>query len=227
VPSVSGDEIGRVISGSLHSEGLLVHLAANSSSTSTLTNSKIKIIQRHQIHHHDKYIDSTLPLLSSKDSTLILSIPFHFRNTSTQFAMATKGGQHFTPQVRDTRAGPNIHTYIPRADGGIVIGGVAYYPDGPKPIVTAIPASLPVPVTASAAQPTMVHQPIPPSLAYRHVFIPAPFHAENMCNTSVPTSSPFDSRNQSHASPLFLTSSPHISNLQLFTMYLLTTSSPR
>jgi hypothetical protein len=75
--------------------------------------------------------------------------------------MATTGEQSFAPQVRDTRLGPNIHNYIPRADGAIVVGGIAYYPEGPKPAAIAIPTSLPVPVTTAAGQPTMVHLPAP------------------------------------------------------------------
>ncbi|EPE28726.1 hypothetical protein GLAREA_09847 [Glarea lozoyensis ATCC 20868] len=60
----------------------------------------------------------------------------------------------FTPQVRDTTLGPNVHTYIPRADGAIVINGIAYFPDGPKPVV---PATLPIPVTTSnVSQPAPV-----------------------------------------------------------------------
>ncbi|KAF4628965.1 hypothetical protein G7Y89_g9183 [Cudoniella acicularis] len=61
--------------------------------------------------------------------------------------------QNFQPQVRDTTDGPNLHTYIPRADGAIMVGGVAYYPgtaaqaSGAKAptvaVVAPVPASLP------------------------------------------------------------------------------------
>ncbi|PVH78129.1 hypothetical protein DL98DRAFT_462866 [Cadophora sp. DSE1049] len=34
--------------------------------------------------------------------------------------------QNFQPQVGETTAGPHIHTYVPRADGSILVGGVAY-----------------------------------------------------------------------------------------------------
>ncbi|PMD18241.1 hypothetical protein NA56DRAFT_630550 [Hyaloscypha hepaticicola] len=36
--------------------------------------------------------------------------------------------QNFQPQTRDTTNGPHLHTYIPRSDGSILVGGVAYVP---------------------------------------------------------------------------------------------------
>ena len=35
---------------------------------------------------------------------------------------------NYQPQVRDTTNGPNIHTYIPRSDGTVLIQGVVYIP---------------------------------------------------------------------------------------------------
>jgi hypothetical protein len=42
--------------------------------------------------------------------------------------MVTPPEQNFQPQTRDTTNGPHLHTYIPRSDGSIVVGGVAYVP---------------------------------------------------------------------------------------------------
>lgn len=59
--------------------------------------------------------------------------------------MATQ--ENFQPQVRDTTNGPNVHTYIPHADGSIVIGGVAYIPQSGVPTA----ATTAIPVTAQPA----------------------------------------------------------------------------
>jgi hypothetical protein len=42
--------------------------------------------------------------------------------------MVTPPEQNFQPQTRDTTNGPYLHTYIPRSDGSILVGGVAYVP---------------------------------------------------------------------------------------------------
>jgi hypothetical protein len=42
--------------------------------------------------------------------------------------MVTPPEQNFQPQTRDTTNGPHLHTYIPRSDGSILVGGVAYVP---------------------------------------------------------------------------------------------------
>lgn len=42
--------------------------------------------------------------------------------------MVTPPQQNFQPQTRDTTNGPHLHTYIPRSDGTILVGGVAYVP---------------------------------------------------------------------------------------------------
>lgn len=54
--------------------------------------------------------------------------------------------ENYQPQVRDTSNGPNVHTYIPRADGTVLIGGVVYIP---QPAAAA-------PVAAAAAQPVVL-----------------------------------------------------------------------
>lgn len=55
--------------------------------------------------------------------------------------------QNFQPQTRDTTTGPNVHTYIPRQDGSILVGGVAYVPQVAVPAAAAATA---VPVAAAA-----------------------------------------------------------------------------
>jgi len=70
--------------------------------------------------------------------------------------------QNFQPQVGDTTNGPHIHTYIPRSDGAIVIGGVPYFPENQT--VVAAPAVTVIPVTiapAPAAAPAAAAQPVP------------------------------------------------------------------
>lgn len=54
--------------------------------------------------------------------------------------------QDFQPQGRNTTNGPNVHTYIPRSDGSIVIGGIAYVPQ-----VSTAAASTEIPVGSTAA----------------------------------------------------------------------------
>lgn len=73
--------------------------------------------------------------------------------------------QNFQPQSRDTTSGPHNHTYIPRADGSIVIGGIAYIP-----LVTAngsaavpAPSAVPVATTAASAVP-LPNPPIPTAI---------------------------------------------------------------
>lgn len=73
--------------------------------------------------------------------------------------------ENFQPQVRDTTNGPNVHTYIPRADGAIVIGGIAYFPQAALSNTTTIPVTVtgpstipvqPIPVVATAPEPAVV-----------------------------------------------------------------------
>jgi hypothetical protein len=61
--------------------------------------------------------------------------------------MVTPPQQNFQPQTRDTTNGPHLHTYIPRSDGTIVVGGVAYVPQnvGGTAVATTVPVG-----TASA-----------------------------------------------------------------------------
>lgn len=49
--------------------------------------------------------------------------------------------ENYQPQVRDTTNGPNIHTYIPRVDGTVLIGGVVYVPQTTAEASTATTAT--------------------------------------------------------------------------------------
>ena len=70
--------------------------------------------------------------------------------------MVNPGEQNFQPQTRDTSNGPQLHTYIPRSDGGVMIGGVAYYPQGFVPAVPTAPViTVPVPGTVKTAEGTV------------------------------------------------------------------------
>jgi hypothetical protein len=62
--------------------------------------------------------------------------------------------ENFQPQVRDTTNGPNVHTYIPRADGSIVIGGVAYIPQ--SGVATAATTAVPVTVQLASGSPPQI-----------------------------------------------------------------------
>jgi len=63
--------------------------------------------------------------------------------------------QNFQPQVRNTTDGPNMHTYIPRADGTFVVGGVPFAPQ-------AGIATAPVAPVAVTGVPTPAQHPVPP-----------------------------------------------------------------
>lgn len=123
---------------------------------------------------------------------------------STEFTacavMEATTGPSFQPQVgADTTNGAHVHTYIPRADGSILIGGVAYFPQSngtaaAVPVVTSAPvvvqpavASVPIvqppyyphfpyplyasvyPTVASLSIQTNSSYPKPPALTDKHV----------------------------------------------------------
>jgi hypothetical protein len=58
---------------------------------------------------------------------------------------------NFQPQVGDTTNGPHVHTYIPREDGTILIGGTAYIPKAPMPAVANVMA----PAQGTVVQPAV------------------------------------------------------------------------
>ncbi|TGO62367.1 hypothetical protein BCON_0020g00400 [Botryotinia convoluta] len=79
--------------------------------------------------------------------------------------------QNFQPQVPDTTAGPHEHTYIPRADGAIIVNGVVYVRETKTPIPV-----VPAPAMPSAQSPNLQqfyafaatqHQPIYPQPAFQ------------------------------------------------------------
>ncbi|KAL2064253.1 hypothetical protein VTL71DRAFT_4747 [Oculimacula yallundae] len=92
--------------------------------------------------------------------------------------MAT-AGQNFQPQVGDTTAGPELHTYIPRSDGSILVNGVAYV----RQTVAAVPvaaAQVPAAAVVVEAPAQVVQTPFFPYMypqLYPHMFpqfIPPP-----------------------------------------------------
>jgi hypothetical protein len=64
----------------------------------------------------------------------------------------TRVEENFQPQVRDTTNGPNVHTYIPRGDGTIMVGDVIYIPQttAATAATTAAPVTFGTPVTFGA-----------------------------------------------------------------------------
>lgn len=93
--------------------------------------------------------------------------------------------QNFIPQVRDPADGKVNHTYIPRADGSILIGGVAYIPQAnPAAPVAAVPvvAAVPTPVVPVAPQP--VQFPYYPMFPY--FYQPASFSGSQLFSYKVP-----------------------------------------
>ncbi|TVY40829.1 hypothetical protein LSUB1_G002718 [Lachnellula subtilissima] len=68
----------------------------------------------------------------------------------------TVAEQNFQPQTRDTTNGPNLHTYVPRSDGAIMVGSIAYFPEGYVPAAAAVPT---IPVVVQPSQPALVGQP--------------------------------------------------------------------
>ncbi|KAH7348478.1 hypothetical protein BKA65DRAFT_454707 [Rhexocercosporidium sp. MPI-PUGE-AT-0058] len=68
--------------------------------------------------------------------------------------------QNFQPQVGDTTAGPHIHTYIPRADGSILVNGVTYVRQSVATIPVTAPSvppyiAQPQPIYAAAVTPAI------------------------------------------------------------------------
>jgi hypothetical protein len=82
----------------------------------------------------------------------------HYKSTHLIMAAAAPQ-QNFIPQVRDPADGKVNHTYIPRADGSILIGGVAYIPQAnPAAPVAAVPviAAVPAPVVPVVTPPPVL-----------------------------------------------------------------------
>ncbi|KAH8783469.1 hypothetical protein F5882DRAFT_498500 [Hyaloscypha sp. PMI_1271] len=84
--------------------------------------------------------------------------------------MVTPPEQNYQPQTRDTTNGPHLHTYIPRSDGTIVVGGIAYIPQtiGSNFTATTVPVGM-------AFQPTALPLPTVPPVVYQQPgYIPQP-----------------------------------------------------
>ena len=85
--------------------------------------------------------------------------------------------QNFQPQTRDTTNGPHLHTYIPRSDGSILVGGVAYVPQALGGTVTA--TTVPVGTVPIAVQPAVqVEYQVPLSFPY-YIYQGASLHSED------------------------------------------------
>lgn len=77
--------------------------------------------------------------------------------------------QNFQPQAGDSTNGPNKHTYIPRSDGSVVVGGVAYVPQA------GIPAAPTMVVNAPGAAPVIV-----PTAAFPAAPVQYPSYQNNL-----------------------------------------------
>jgi hypothetical protein len=149
------------------------HLPADFGSTSTCS---LRIhFSPSTSHATSKYIHRVipktihsffLPLNHPYEDQYHLAVPFLSSSARRQFLhlkspiMVTPPEQNFQPQTRDTTNGPHLHTYIPRSDGSILVGGIAYVPqDAANIAATTVPIGVPT-VVPVATQPIV--QPISP-----------------------------------------------------------------
>ena len=95
--------------------------------------------------------------------------------------------ENYQPQTRDTTAGPQLHTYVPRADGSVMIGGTVFFPQPAPAVAAAAPAPAVVPVatngtvpvvttisTAEGAVPAVVQAPAAPPVPNPTFYSPYP-----------------------------------------------------
>lgn len=82
--------------------------------------------------------------------------------------------ENYQPQVGNTTNGPNIHTYIPRSDGTVLIGGVAYIP---QITATAYGASS----VNAAAQPYIIPPGCPTAPAFNVLDTPLQYTPFQYC----------------------------------------------
>lgn len=139
----------------------------------------------------------TFHLSGSRDSPFVLSLcinnnPNQFflgllpswilRNTLLSFrtvfldVIASMPEENFQPQVGDTSAGPHLHTYVPRADGAVMINGIAYWPagltSGQPPAMVQVPTVFqPPPVFLTSMYQSFPH--ISPYYAHHRQYYPA------------------------------------------------------
>lgn len=82
--------------------------------------------------------------------------------------------QNFQPQGRDTTNGPHLHTYIPRSDGTILVGGVSYIPQLPTPAVaTTVPVGMPAITPVLIQKHGQIQSLIPQTLSDAQLAAPA------------------------------------------------------
>lgn len=81
--------------------------------------------------------------------------------------------QNFQPQGCDTSHGAVDHTYIPRADGSIMVNGIAYIPQTQAPVVLpvvgAVEAAVNVPITVKPGEEAQVVTGVPATVLQPHV----------------------------------------------------------
>lgn len=93
--------------------------------------------------------------------------------------------QDFQPQVgSDTTNGPHIHTYIPRSDGSIIVGGVTYVPQvvAPAtvtPVAVATSVAAPAPIVVQPAAPVVQapYYPYDPFYGYMYPYASASIYS--------------------------------------------------
>jgi hypothetical protein len=88
-----------------------------------------------------------------------LEICQNSRKDNLSFKMTTPvvSEQNFSPQVPEPTNGPNIHTYIPRDDGSILVGGVIY-----RAVPPVVPATATVGANTAIGIVPVVTQSVPP-----------------------------------------------------------------
>jgi hypothetical protein len=121
---------------------------------------------------------------SSTNTTIDLHPANHLCESGRDFIMVTPPEQNFQPQTRDTTNGPHLHTYIPRSDGSIVVGGVAYVPQTVGSTVAATTVqvgTIPVAVQPAAVSLPAVQLPLEyqyPVNFPSHIYQGASFQSE-------------------------------------------------
>jgi hypothetical protein len=98
--------------------------------------------------YHPRHQLPSLPILDTTSSSPTtrpdLYPNYHLYESKSCFVMVTPPEQNYQPQTRDTTNGPHLHTYIPRSDGTIVVGGIAYVPQtfGSNVTATTVPVGM-------------------------------------------------------------------------------------
>jgi hypothetical protein len=90
--------------------------------------SGIIFVESSHFYHRPRQRELSVPILEKTNTLPIYILLNHLCGSGRDLNMVTPPEQNFQPQTRDTTNGPHLHTYIPRSDGSIVVGGVAYVP---------------------------------------------------------------------------------------------------